>query len=433
MNHMNPRTVHRNLILRIGVAALIISVLFGFGAWQYGKKDIGREILLRTKSGFKILNNQIRDLFDDPKHLKPSEIQRHLEQIMSNRQNFELGLFVWIGIYDLNGKRIGQVADNTYEHIEWVEKLTGQAPGDFLSYRDMKIDVVKLEGISHVKIIAPIKNSLDELSAYGETVFAVFPNTLNNLRKRAIKLALSAVFIVVVTTALLYPVIIHLLNRVSSLSARLFEANLEILKVLGGAVAKRDSDTDSHNYRVTIISVKLAETCGLPKEDIRRLIKGAFLHDVGKIGIEDDILHKPGRLTTDEFKLMKKHVAYGIDIVNKAEWIKEAVEVVGYHHEKYDGSGYDSGIEGRTVPIIARIFAIADVFDALGSRRPYKEPLSYDKTMEIIRAGRGNHFDPEYVDAFESISKSIYENYAGREDEGLAEELNSIIKKYFYD
>ena len=433
MNHMNPRNVHKNLILRIGVAAFIISVLFGFGAWQYGKKDIGREILLRTQNGFKMLNNQIRDLFDDPKDLKPNAIQRHLEQIMSKRRNFEIGQFVWIGIYDLNGKRIAQAADNTYEHIEWVEKLAGQEPGDLLSHNDMKIGVIKLEGIPHVKIISPIKNSLDELAAYGETVFAVFPDTINNLRKRAINLALLAVFIVVVTTVLLYPVIIHLLNRVSSLSAKLFEANLEILKVLGSAVAKRDSDTDSHNYRVTIISVKLAETCGLPKEDIRRLIKGAFLHDVGKIGIEDDILHKPGRLTTDEFKLMKKHVAYGIDIVNKAEWIKEAVDVVGYHHEKYDGSGYNSGIEGGTVPIIARIFAIVDVFDALGSRRPYKKPLSYDETMEIIRAGRGNHFDPVYVDAFESISKSIYEDYAGREDEGLAEELNSIIKTYFYD
>ena len=433
MNHMNPRAVHRNLILRICVTALIISVLFGFGAWQYGKKDIGREILQRTENGFKMLNDQIRDLFDDPNDLKPSAIQRHLEQIMSERRNFELGLFVWIGIYDLNEKRIAQVFDNTYEHIEWVEKLAEQAPGDLLSHKNMKINVMKLKGIPHVKIISPIKNSLDELSAYGETVFAVFPDTINSLRKRAINLALLAIFIVLVTTGLLYPVIIHLLNRVSSLSVRLFEANLEILKVLGSAVAKRDSDTDSHNYRVTIISAKLAETCGLPKDDVRRLIKGAFLHDVGKIGIEDEILHKPGRLTTDEFQVMKKHVAYGIDIVNKAEWIKEAVDVVGYHHEKYDGSGYNSGIEGGTVPIIARIFAIADVFDALGSRRPYKEPLSYDETMEIIRAGRGNHFDPEYVDAFESISKSIYENYAGREDEGLVEELNMIIKKYFYN
>jgi HD-GYP domain-containing protein (c-di-GMP phosphodiesterase class II) len=433
MNHMNPRTVHRNLIIRIGVTALIISVLFGFGAWQYGKKDIAQEILQRSENGFKMLNNQIRDLFDNPNNLKPSAIQRHLEQIMSKRRNVELGQFVWIGIYDLYEKRIAQVTDDTYENIEWVEKLAGHSPGNLRRHNDLKFNVIKLKDIPHVQIISPIKNNLDELTAYGETVFAVSPDTLDRLRKRAINLALLAMFIVVVTTALLYPVIIHLLNRVSSLSARLFEANLEILKVLGSAVAKRDSDTDSHNYRVTIISVKIAETCGIPKDDIRRLIKGAFLHDVGKIGIEDDILHKPGRLTTDEFQLMKKHVAYGIDIVNKAEWIKEAEDVVGYHHEKYDGSGYNSGIEGGTVPIIARIFAIADVFDALGSRRPYKEPLSYDETMEIIRAGRENHFDPVYVDAFEPISKSIYENYAGREDEGLAEELDSIIKKYFYE
>ncbi|GMQ79956.1 MAG: hypothetical protein BMS9Abin03_413 [Thermodesulfobacteriota bacterium] len=239
MKHMNPRTVHRNLIVRIGVTAFIISVLFGFGAWQYGKKDIGREILRRTENGFKMLNNQIRDLFDDPNDLKPSAIQRHLEQIMSKRRNVDLGLFVWIGIYDLNEKRIAQVSDNTYEHIEWVEKLAGQAPGDLRSHKNLKFNVIKLNGIPHVKIISPIKNGLGEVSAYGETVFAVFPDTLNSLRKRAFNLALLAMFIVVVTTGLLYPVIIHLLNRVSLLSARLFEANLEILKVLGSAVAKR--------------------------------------------------------------------------------------------------------------------------------------------------------------------------------------------------
>lgn len=433
MKHMNPRNVHRNLMLRIGVAASIISVLFGIGAWQYGKKDIGQLILLRTENGFKMLNNDIRDLFDNPNDVKPTSMQRHLEQIMSKRRNFELGLFVWIGIYDLDKKLIAKVSDETYENIHRVEKLMGKARDDFQSHNNMNFNIIKLYGIPHVQFISPIKNNLGELSAFGETVFAVSPETLNDLRNRAISLALLAILIVVATAGLLYPVIVHLLNRVSSLSARLFEANLEILKVLGSAVAKRDSDTDSHNYRVTIISVKFAEKCGQPKDDIRRLIKGAFLHDVGKIGIEDEILHKPGRLTTDEFQTMKKHVAYGIEIVNKAEWIKEAEDVVGYHHEKFDGSGYTTGMAGGTVPIIARIFAIADVFDALSSRRPYKEPLSYDDTMEVIRAGRGNHFDPEYVDKFETISKSMYETYAGREDEGLVEELNILIKKYFYN
>jgi putative nucleotidyltransferase with HDIG domain len=352
---------------------------------------------------------------------------------MSEPRVPHLGIVVWLSIYDLDGNRIAQASDDTYEHIEWVEKLAGQAQGNTVNLKNLETTVIKLQGIPHVRIISPIKNSLNELSAYGEGIFAVSSDTLDSLRKRVLNIALSAIFVVIVTTALLYPVIINLLNRVSLLSARLFDANLEILKVLGSAVAKRDSDTDSHNYRVTIISVKLAETCGLPKDDIRRLIKGAFLHDVGKIGIEDEILHKPGRLTEDEFRSMQKHVAYGIDIVNKAEWIKEAVDIVGYHHEKFDGSGYDTGIEGEEVPKIARIFAIADVFDALCSRRPYKEPFSYDKTIDIIRSGRGNHFDPSLVDAFESIARSIYEDYAGREDEQLKEDLNIIINKYFYE
>jgi len=430
---MNSRTIHKKLVVRISVTACIIALLFGFGAWQYEKKDIGEEILLRAENSFKVLNNQIREFFDDPNELKPSTIQRKLIKMMSERQIINLGMFVWIGIYDLDGKRIAQVSDNTYEHIESVEKMVGKLQSHVLIHNSLKFEVIDLEGIPCVRIISPIKNSLNEPSAYGEIVFAVSFDTLLSLRKRAINLALLAMFVVIMTTALLYPVIINLLNRVSSLSERLFEANLEILKVLGSAVAKRDSDTDAHNYRVTIISVKLAEKCGLPNHDIQRLIKGAFLHDVGKIGIEDEILHKPGPLTEDEFQLMKKHVAYGLDIVSKAEWLKEAVDVVGYHHEKYDGSGYDSGIEGRVVPKIARIFAIADVFDALSSRRPYKAAYSYDETMEIVRAGRGSHFDPLFVDAFESMARSIYEDYAGREDKQLVEELNMIIEKYFYN
>ena len=433
MNAENPRSIHRNLILRISVTGIIISMLFGFLAWHYGKKGIRQEVLSRAENGFKMLNFRIRDIFDDPNKLKPLAIQHELDRILSVHRNIQLGLFIWVGIYELNGKRIAQVKDDTYERIEQIEQLAGQFQGNIRKYNQLEFTVFDIDNIPVAQIISPIKNSLNEISAYGETFFVVSTDTLENLRNRAFDLALLAMLIVAVTTAFLYPVIITLLNRVTSLSAKLFEANLEILKVLGSAVAKRDSDTDSHNYRVTIVSVKLAEVCGLSKGDIKRLIKGAFLHDVGKIGIEDEILHKPGRLTEDEFKLMKKHVAYGIDIVNKAAWIKEAVDVVGYHHEKFDGSGYGVGTEGVVLPKIARIFSIADVFDALTSRRPYKEPYSYDNTMDIIRAGRGSHFDPELVDAFESIANSMYKNYAGREDKQLIEELNIIIKKYFYE
>src|SRR5690606_25377678 len=106
------------------------------------------------------------------------------------------------------------------------------------------------------------------------------------------------------------------------------------------------------------------------------LIKGALLHDVGKIGVSDGILLKPGRLTDDEFKEMRRHVEYGYDIVGPVRWLSDACDVVRHHHEKYDGSGYDGKLSNGQIPLAARIFAIADVFDALTSRRPYKEPMT---------------------------------------------------------
>ncbi|MBW1836141.1 MAG: HD-GYP domain-containing protein [Deltaproteobacteria bacterium] len=433
MNSIDSNVIHRKLLFRISAMGIIIAVLFGIGVWQIEKRDIGQDLLLSAEGGFKYLNNQIRHLFDDPDVLKPSLIQRELANILSERRSNQFGQFVWVGIYNLEGERIALVRDDSYEHIDFVKSITGRAGDHIRKYKDLEFNVIDLDGIPHIQIISPLKNSLNELSAYGETIFAVFSETMDSIRGRAIKSAISCVFIVILTTVLLYPVIVNLLNRVSSLSAKLFEANLEILKVLGCAIAKRDSDTDAHNYRVTIISVKLAETLGIAKENIRRLIKGALLHDVGKIGIEDEILHKPGRLTEDEFSVMKNHVPLGLDIVNTAEWIKEAVDIVKYHHEKYDGSGYANGFKGDRIPETARIFAIADVFDALTSRRPYKEPFSFEKAMDIIRSGRGSHFDPVYLDAFESIASSIFKKYAGREDDRLKSELGTIMKTYFYE
>ena len=116
---------------------------------------------------------------------------------------------------------------------------------------------------------------------------------------------------------------------------------------------------------------------------MRALLKGAFLHDVGKLGIRDAILLKPGKLDAAEFGEMKRHVAHGLDIIERSSWLRDATAVVGHHHEKWDGSGYGTGSAARQIPLPARIFAVADVFDALTSRRPYKEPLS-------VRGGDGH-------------------------------------------
>jgi HD-GYP domain-containing protein (c-di-GMP phosphodiesterase class II) len=240
-----------------------------------------------------------------------------------------------------------------------------------------------------------------------------------------------AILIVLATSGLLYPVILHLVRKLTVFSRDLLDANLEALSLLASTIAKRDSDTDVHNFRVTLYSVRLAEALQLPNSVIQTLIKGAFLHDVGKIGIRDTILLKPGGLDAEEFSLMKDHVQHGMDIISSSIWLSDAAQVVGSHHEKFDGSGYPQGTTGETIPLLARIFAIADVFDALTSKRPYKEPLSCEASIAVLQQGRCSHFDPIILDAFMVIAQDLYRTYAGRDDPGLRDELRAVITTYF--
>ncbi|HEX5393451.1 MAG TPA: HD domain-containing phosphohydrolase [Rhodocyclaceae bacterium] len=221
--------------------------------------------------------------------------------------------------------------------------------------------------------------------------------------------------------------------RLELLIKNLLAANLTTLELLGAAVAKRDSDTGAHNFRVAIYAVRLAEAAGLDGAAIRGLIKGAFLHDVGKIGITDQILLKPGKLDADEFTIMKTHVQHGVDIVAKAPWLEDAVDVVRCHHEKFDGSGYPAGLVGEAIPINARIFAIADVFDALTSRRPYKEPMSVEKSLGIIAESSGSHFDPKLVAVFKPLASVLYADISSKEEDELSGVMRGMVDVYFED
>jgi HD-GYP domain-containing protein (c-di-GMP phosphodiesterase class II) len=220
-------------------------------------------------------------------------------------------------------------------------------------------------------------------------------------------------------------------GKLTFFSRNLLDANLAALSLLASAIAKRDSDTDVHNFRVTLYAVRLAESLHLANKEIQSLIKGAFLHDVGKIGIRDNILLKAGGLNEEEFTLMKDHVRHGVDIIQDSAWLSDGAPVVEGHHEKFDGSGYPRGLAGEAIPLLARIFAVGDVFDALTSRRPYKEPLAFEAAMLILREGRGRHFDPKIVEAFEVIAPELYRSWAIRDDQGLREELKTVITRYF--
>jgi putative nucleotidyltransferase with HDIG domain len=176
-----------------------------------------------------------------------------------------------------------------------------------------------------------------------------------------------------------------------------YEATLE---GWSAAMDLRDEETEGHSRRVTALSVSLAAKLGLTGQEIAYVRRGAFLHDIGKIGVPDSVLHKPGPLNEEEWVLMKQHSKKGYDLLSRIPYLKESLDIPLYHHEKYNGTGYPEGLSGKTIPLAARLFAIVDVFDALTSDRPYREAWTKTKAIQYLREQKGLHFDPELVDVF---------------------------------
>lgn len=178
------------------------------------------------------------------------------------------------------------------------------------------------------------------------------------------------------------------------------ETSKELVYNLANAVEARSKETGAHVQRVSLISEKLAQLYGLSDFEVNLIKHASPLHDVGKVAIPDSILHKPGKLDAQEWEIMKKHVEYGVNILSKSKRRLFAIakEIAGTHHEKWDGSGYPMGLKGESIPISGRITGLADVFDALGAKRSYKEPWSDEQIRQEIEAQKGKHFDPRLVD-----------------------------------
>jgi HD-GYP domain-containing protein (c-di-GMP phosphodiesterase class II) len=152
---------------------------------------------------------------------------------------------------------------------------------------------------------------------------------------------------------------------------------------------------------------------------------------VGKIGITDQLLLKPGRLTPAEFEIMKTHVIHGSEIIQHSNWLQCAHDVVLFHHEKFDGTGYPQGLCDKAIPLNARLFAVVDVFDALTSRRPYKDSLPFSEALKMLHEGSGKHFDPDILATFELIALSLYGEFCQAELSYLQRTLKVSVDKYF--
>jgi PAS domain S-box-containing protein/putative nucleotidyltransferase with HDIG domain len=176
------------------------------------------------------------------------------------------------------------------------------------------------------------------------------------------------------------------------------------------ALELRDAETEGHSQRVTDLTVSMARLAGIPEPDLVQVRRGALLHDIGKMGIPDGILLKAGPLTDDEWAVMRKHPTFARDLLSSIDFLTPALEIPYCHHEKWDGSGYPCGLAGESIPLPARLFAVVDVWDALASHRPYKDPWPADRIHEHIHALAGSHFDPQAVSVFErAVSLSAEE------------------------
>lgn len=200
------------------------------------------------------------------------------------------------------------------------------------------------------------------------------------------------------------------LNRYQKLlqeRAKLREANAQLLNAyeatiegLSHALDLRDRETEGHSRRVTELTIRLAQAINMSEEEMMHFRRGALLHDIGKIGIPDSILHKPDSLTEEEWVIMRKHPQFAYEMLSPIEYLRPALDIPYSHHEKWDGSGYPRGLKDEQIPMGARLFAIADVWDAVTSDRPYRSAWTEEQAREYIREQSGKHFDPKVVDLF---------------------------------
>ncbi|MFL5860818.1 MAG: HD-GYP domain-containing protein [Solirubrobacteraceae bacterium] len=193
-----------------------------------------------------------------------------------------------------------------------------------------------------------------------------------------------------------------------TLTQQLTRSYRATVRALSNAVEARDAYTGKHAERVAAYGIELARAAGLSRPDAPELEFGFLLHDIGKLAVPDSILYKPGPLTAEERALMARHPAIGAEIVGQIDFLSEAAQVVRSHHERWDGMGYPDGLMGDHIPQAARVFAVADVLDALTTDRPYRAGFPLRQARAMIMEECGSHFDPEVIEAFHTIDDMTF-------------------------
>jgi len=341
------------------------------------------------------------------------------------------GLFDIAEIYDGKGRKLAEAMTDEGATVESSLPRHGVPDYSAASYESLE-----LPGSRWIlRVFVPLRSSAGDtqgpITGYFEGVRVVPKWQQEHIYASSMTVALMVCLASLLCGAALYPVVVHLSADNERKAREVLDSHISMMEALGRAIAKRDSDTGAHNFRVAWIAARIAEAMGLRGSDMQALIAGSFLHDVGKIGIPDAILLKPGKLDQAELDTMRTHVAQGEEIVTGMGWLDGANAVVAAHHEKWDGSGYPRRLRGAAIPLAARIFAVADVFDALCSKRPYKEAMNFDMVMAILEKDAGSHFDPSVMAVFRAMAPEIFHRLADSTESDARQLLEERVRKHF--
>lgn len=414
--------IHTWLVFRLVLLWLILSLVIGGFVNYLGYVRLDNHVVSMAKSETANYTHAVVTYLQAPSAKALEEFNHAINSAIQHDN------LIAVEFYDAGSKKIIEVIKPSAGEIE---KQLPKHGSEFADNNGIICKKMVVGKDTYLRVFVPLFNSGGSKVGYLEGIYHAPVEIVAQIKQQTLWSLLLVVLVVFATSLALYPLIIRLNRSLIDYSRNLAITNIGMLKVLGSAIAKRDSDTNIHNYRVTLYSVKIGERMGLSSAAMKGLIKGAFLHDLGKIAIADAILHKPGKLTAEEFEQMKSHVRHGEDIVHGYDWLKDAEEVVRCHHEKFDGNGYPLGLAASDIPMNARIFAVADVFDALTSKRPYKEPFSFDVSVKILRESLGSHFDPDVARIFFEHAEALYAEICSDDEALLHRKLEEYITRYF--
>lgn len=412
----------KRVAVQIALVSLLLACLASSIAWLIAIEDAEATVVsLATEESSRLMDYYRVDSYQG---------EEAIQHAQTAAQTITGGLFDIAEIYDRNGERL---AESVTARGEQIEPLL--PPHVAPSYNESFYESLHApDGTWILRVFVPLYNLTDPsqtLRGYFEGVRAVPRWQEQQISASALHTAVLAGCAALLCGLVIYPVVVRLSNDNQRKARDVLDSHLSMMEALGRAIARRDSDTGVHNYRVAWTATQIAEAMDIKDNKMQALIIGSFLHDVGKIGIPDAILLKPGRLDDEEMAVMRTHVSLGAQIIDGIGWLEEASDVVEYHHEKWDGTGYPYRLCKESIPLSARIFAVADVFDALCSKRPYKAAMPFDKAMSILHKDRGSHFDPSVIDAFSNVAERIYRQLDAISEEDARLLLLSQVHRYF--